>query len=326
MLSIYISFLRNKLNVSNYAVQEISWEDCLSSRWKPLLKRCFMSCLRPINLGTQFVPCGTCLGCLEDRQKVWYFRNMFEWHFNSVQAYFVTLTYDDVHLPMHDISEDGDYKWIPVIQHKDVYKFIRRLKYHIPRFRYFGISEYSPSPMLRPHFHIIIYLKSPVPLEFMVDSVVKAWSEPYSSVKDNVIIYGRPQVEELTSGRISYVTTYLLTKQYGEDKLYPLSAFPKNFQSNRPGIGDRCDNKQLRNYFDTFPFSTCMYFPDGSPMATPRYYRERLVRPTSRRFGHVLRKIQHFEMIEPDQDYLDMCSREKYRKYYLKSLKRICDE
>lgn len=248
---------------------------------------------------------------------------MMEWHFNSVQAYFVTLTYSDEFIPMSEYKQDY---MIPKLQHEDVFKFIRRLKYHIPKFRYFGISEYSPFPAVRPHYHLIIYLKEALPLEYMIESVVKSWSKPYSSRNDMTVIYGRPQVEELTSGRISYVTTYLLTKQFNEKELYPKEALPKNFQSLRPGIGDRSDCKELKKYFDDYPFSSCMFFPDGHPIVIPRYYRERMVRSTSRRFGSVLRKLQHFDRLEEDPAYLDRVSREKYIKYYLKSLKRKCNE
>lgn len=281
-----------------------------------------MSCLRPINLGSQVVPCGQCLGCLEDRQKIWYFRNMLEWHYNSNEAFFITLTYDDVHLPWID----GEVGMIPVISKNDVYGFLKRLKYHIPKFRYFGVSEYSPGPNYRPHFHIILYLEEVLSLQYVTESVLKTWSEKYTS-KGIAVPYGRVQVELLSAGRISYVTMYLLAKVFNENySELPGDFRPKSFMSRRPGIGDRSDNKQLKKFFNENPFISYMCFPDGSKMCIPRYFRDRMFSPTAKRLRSVCLKIEQSEKQMFSSEYSQLLQSQYRRKYYLKSLKRSNSE
>lgn len=247
---------------------------------------------------------------------------MLEYHYNSVSAFFITLTYDDVHIPWID----GEVGMIQVISHHDVYGFIKRLKYHIPHFRYFGVSEYSPAPVYRPHFHIILYLKEVLPLQFVTESVLKCWSDSYTS-RSIAVPIGRVQVEPLTAGRIFYVTEYLCTKIFNQSyKDLPPELLPKSFMSRRPGIGDRCDSQELKRYFIEHPFETAMLFPDGSKMAVPRYYRDRMFQPTTRRLRSCLLKITQMRKSPFSHDYSSKLEREYRRKYYLKSLKRSNSE
>lgn len=251
---------------------------------------------------------------------------MIEFTYNSVDSYFITLTYDDVHIP-YEVRDDCGYlkiRWY--LEHPDVYGFLKRLKYHLPKFRYFGVSEYSPGPQYRPHYHILLYLPSPYPLQYVTESVLKSWSEKYSS-KDIAIPYGRVQVEKVSPGRISYVTTYMLTKVFNENyNDLPLEYKPKSFMSRRPGIGDRTDNKDLRRFFRENPFVSYMCFPDGSKINIPRYYRERMFPATTKRLRSVLLKINQAEKSLIPFDYSFFLEMEYRRKYYLKSLKRSNNE
>lgn len=247
---------------------------------------------------------------------------MIEYHFNSVQAFFITLTYDDLYLPL------GKFKdlYIPLLYKKDFLSFIKRLRYHIPKFRYFGVSEYSPSPVNRPHYHFIMYLKSPLDLEYVIESVYRSWAKPYSS-KRELEPLGIINVEKLTAGRISYVTNYLLVKIFNEhyDELSQ-DVRPKAFMSRRPGIGDRLEDKQFIKYLREHPYEDTMYFPDGSPFCMPRYYRDRIYLPTTRRYKKIYNKIQNIFRPQLSDSYLYHEGREMYKKYYLKSIKRSCNQ
>lgn len=257
-----------------------------------------MSCFHPFNLGTQFVPCGKCLGCLEDRQKIWYFRNVIEFNYNSVNSFFVTLTYADEHLPLSDKFEQFDANnSFPVLDHAQFQKFVKRLRKRLPKFRYYMVSEYSPSPENRPHFHCIMYFKEIVPLETIYREVVLSWTVP-----DTKIPLGGVNIERLSFGRICYVTQYLLVKVFNDtyDDL-PQEFRPKAFMSRRPGIGDRTSHPALVQWFREHPFEGVMYFPDGSPMAIPRYFRNKMIPPTARFIVQALNRVNHMGMKIPDQ-------------------------
>lgn len=137
------------------------------------------------------VPCGHCIGCLEDMQKEWTIRMSQE--LKSVlgrPAVFVTLTYNDENLPTEEFNEKtGEVFQKPSVVKRDVQLFIKRLRkainddikrgkykgYKGP-LKYFFTSEYGPEGG-RPHYHGIIYglNKNSVAYEY----INKAWNKGF---------------------------------------------------------------------------------------------------------------------------------------------------
>lgn len=92
------------------------------------------------------VPCGQCIGCRLEHSRQWAVRMMHEaqlWESN----WFVTLTYDDDHIP-----EWGS------LRKKDFQGFINKLRKARPRtkIRYFHCGEYGDETR-RPHYHAALF-------------------------------------------------------------------------------------------------------------------------------------------------------------------------
>lgn len=285
------------------------------------------TCYRPINLGSMLVGCGSCLGCKESTQNDWYFRNMLEFKYNCCTAYFVTFTYAPEHLPYCGcLATKTD---VPSLNHPQFLAAIKRARTKLPPFRYFGVSEYSPDG--RPHYHLITYFQTPLPLQTAVESFSFAWCVP-NSVRTVPVPYGNVNVEQLTEGRIDYVTNYVLVKTFSsvfdflDDDIKP-----RSFMSRRPGIGDlsldtNSRSSNLRNFFRDNPFSSTMYFPDGSPMAMPRFFESKLLQPPTIRLRHILGRIAQTDKKPLSSEYLSLVRKKLSTKYYLKSLRRRLDE
>lgn len=92
------------------------------------------------------VPCGKCQGCLLERSRQWAVRCMHESSLHE-QNCFVTLTYDDAHLPA-----GGSL----VLEHFQ--KFMRRLRkaIHPRKVRFYHAGEYG-TQYGRPHYHAILF-------------------------------------------------------------------------------------------------------------------------------------------------------------------------
>lgn len=92
------------------------------------------------------LPCGHCPDCTRQYARQWSVRLMLESLFYE-KASFVTLTYDDSHLP-------SDRK----IHKRDVQLFLKRLRKYFSSFeiRYFGCGEYGEQTH-RPHYHLILF-------------------------------------------------------------------------------------------------------------------------------------------------------------------------
>lgn len=100
------------------------------------------------------VPCGCCDECLNDRARQWAYRILVE-AAQYKNNWFITLTYDDDHLPRSDIGA-------PTIRYKDVQLFLKLLRRQTKtKFRYLVGAEYGDKsntpPLGRPHYHIILF-------------------------------------------------------------------------------------------------------------------------------------------------------------------------
>jgi hypothetical protein len=90
-------------------------------------------------------PCGQCIPCKVNRSRVWVHRMLLEQLCHG-DSCFVTLTYDDEHLPNP-----------PQVDKKEHIKFVKRLrKYTGKNIRYFCVGEYGKEKY-RPHYHYAIY-------------------------------------------------------------------------------------------------------------------------------------------------------------------------
>ncbi len=95
---------------------------------------------------TLSLPCGQCIGCRLERSRQWAMRCMHEAQLHENNC-FITLTYDNTHLP-----SDGS------LHYKDFQLFIKRLrkKFGNTRIRYYMAGEYGEN-FGRPHFHACIF-------------------------------------------------------------------------------------------------------------------------------------------------------------------------
>jgi hypothetical protein len=91
------------------------------------------------------VPCGACIGCRLERSRQWALRCMHESKSHELTS-FLTLTYDDEHLPA-----DGS------LDHRHFQLFMKRLrKAHNGKIKFFMCGEYGDTNR-RPHYHAIVY-------------------------------------------------------------------------------------------------------------------------------------------------------------------------
>lgn len=166
-----------------------------------------MNCLTPITLPTddgkgQIVPCGRCNACLLRSRTEWAFRLRQELK-HSDYGYFITLTYDNEHLPIKECldHDTGAFVYVPTVVKRDLQLFFKRLRKRFPEciIRYYAISEYG-SERGRPHYHAILFFRCP---EIDIDN-----EEVYQKVMNSWTLGHEVTVSPVTEGRILYITTY----------------------------------------------------------------------------------------------------------------------
>lgn len=181
------------------------------------------------------IPCRHCLGCSIDYSREWANRMCLELQ-DSKKAIFVTLTYNDEHVPKTDNGQ-------LTLSVRDTQLFFKRLrkKFDVP-IRYYLVGEYGKRFTKRPHYHAIIYglgLSDFVDLKFHKITErgdILYISETFANIWQN----GFCDLADVNYKTCAYVARYTLKKHYGFNKHELNGALPEfNTSSRRPGIGLR---------------------------------------------------------------------------------------
>lgn len=213
-----------------------------------------------------FVPCGRCPACVVGSAHEWRVRLQEELR-SCNSAFFITLTYDDDSLPIQDVSGITGYSVVcPVVSKRDVQLFLKRLrkKFRTSKIRYFLVSEYGPTT-LRPHYHAIFFNLpySGSDISFVTAKVNKELREIWN--------HGNILVDNVTYGRISYVTKYLCSVT----DLPPYLPKPFRLMSRRPGIGYNYLLQSNRIFWHRSTLSN--FYPQGNlKLRLPRFYKDKI--------------------------------------------------
>lgn len=225
------------------------------------------------SLATNFVsiPCGQCIGCRLDRSVNWAVRIMHESRMHEYSS-FVTLTYDDEHLPY------GGTLHYPHFQ-----LFMKRLRkrFEPHKLRFFMCGEYGDA-FGRPHYHAAIFgaafadrypwRKSSAGFQLYRSRLLEAaWD------------LGGAEIGDLSFESAAYVARYCTKKITGKEadghyaKLVPetgeiISLVPEFARmSLKPGIG--------ASWFDKYGDHAIEHefvIMDGRKLPVPKFYKSRM--------------------------------------------------
>lgn len=269
-----------------------------------------MNCATPILLRHPHtkepmeVPCGNCISCRVNRQSDLIFYGTREIQTQYKKGFansMVTLTYNDLHLPL---SHSGH----PTLRKKDVQLFLKRLRKYISnhykelklpqnhKFKYMYSGEYGGQTN-RPHYHIIFFGLSKTQLTHILPKVWKSGLFEFSTKKEKIVM-GRPEIEVLDSGGLRYVTKYI-TKGYKgkawKKTLEHLGIEPE-FICRSQKIGYEWIEQHAEEIIENEGF----YNKDGKRQMVPRLVRKKLgIKPD-------LEKIQNAILEQAKKDGLTM--------------------
>ena len=171
------------------------------------------------------VPCGRCVNCRRNKSFRWSRRLLMESDgVPSDDMCFLTLTYDDEHLP-----PDGE------LHYEHVQKWLKRLRKQCPRpLRFFLCGEYGDL-FDRPHWHIILF-----GYDFFTGSKVAGYSEDgtplfHNSMIDKSWTFGFAEFGMVTPASIQYVAGYVTKKLKADRCNHKVQPFVR--MSLKPGIG-----------------------------------------------------------------------------------------
>lgn len=253
------------------------------------------------------IPCGQCIGCRIMQREDWTTRIEMEARcYPKDQVWFITLTYDDNHVPgmitkTGEIMRKVQYTWRPgaerpesvqILLYTDIQAFLKRLRKATgARLRYFCAGEYGEKTA-RPHYHMILYGWKPDDLE----SIYKKRCNGYFTSKKMAELWGMGQIQiaQAVPETYRYVAGYVTKKMYeiNEKKAnnyYDLGQ-PKPFakMSLKPGIGDQWYKEHKEEIWKA-GYIQCK---NGKHARIPRYYEKQMEAEDPQRLWEIKRERQ----------------------------------
>lgn len=282
------------------------------------------------------IPCGRCIGCRLQRRKQWADRAVLELPYHDSNL-FITLTYDDDHLPYaKGYANDGSILMTPTLVKKDLQNFWKNLRRAFPeqKIRYLACGEYGTSVehTHRSHYHAIVFgLSLPDLVPFKKNELGDFLYT--SKTLENIWKKGFCLVGEATHESIGYVAGYVAKKKYGKDAaIYEQLGIVPEFltMSRKPGLARQYYEDHKKDLFE----KTKYFFPtrDNVGSACPsRYFNdlfEHDFNPTDVQLRKERLKKEYNDKIamkleKASFDYLDLLVSEEYTKEkQILSLKR----
>ena len=269
--------------------------------------------VRSLNL-----PCGQCIGCRLERSRQWAMRCMHEAQLHQNNC-FITLTYDNEHLP-----SDGS------LHYRDFQLFIKRLRKFIgsAKIRYYMAGEYGEN-FGRPHFHACIF-----GYDFNDKKLWKrssSGSNLYRSENLELLWpFGYSSIGDVNFESAAYVARYIMKKQTGKEseKYYQycdlktgeiINITPEfNKMSLKPGIGAEWYKKYKS---DVYPHDYVVV--RGKKMKPPKAYDKLYKKSNPYEYDELLYNREKNAKLNPDnQDPKRLDAKRQILQSRLSLLKR----
>lgn len=165
--------------------------------------------------------CGQCLPCRINRSRLWAWRQFLESMLHEENG-FVTLTYDEEHLPADR-----------ALVKRDLQLFLKRLRKAVDpiRVRYFAVGEYGEDSK-RPHYHLTLFGMSRFSVHDSVDGPITG-----EEVVKRCWPFGYSLLAEFNEATAQYVSRYVVKhlKDRKAGNVFPIPEFAT--MSLRPGLG-----------------------------------------------------------------------------------------
>lgn len=252
------------------------------------------------------IACGQCIGCRLSRAEMWSLRCKHEAMFHEENC-FLTLTYDDDHLPRFE-----------TIEKEALQAFIKRLRKRLgdKKVRYYAVGEYG-SQTQRPHYHVCLFGHEFEDQQFFKktrkdsriytsETLSKLWPFGFSSIGElNKFSagYAARYCTKILHGAIGDAK-YLVVNEHGEIIFEREKEFA--IMSRRPGLGfewyQRYKEETYRDDFIIF---------NGRKCSVPRYYDKLYALEDPERYAEVVAK----RLEKVDQESEDRLWQREYCTY-----------
>lgn len=221
------------------------------------------------------LPCGQCIGCRLKYTRDWACRMMAELQYHD-RACFITLTYDDEHVPFVWFR-DGDHELqaAMTLEKRDLQLFMKRLrkKFKDVTVRFYACGEYG-SQTHRPHYHAIIYGVDFSQDRYFWNRSKTGFNYYRSPTLECLWPNGHSLVCDVSFDTCAYVARYVTKKMNGKNReFYEYFNISPEFStmSLKPGIGRQYYEDHKHELYEKM-YMVLKDSNGGKKVSTPRYF------------------------------------------------------
>lgn len=212
--------------------------------------------IRPIAQRMFLCGCGKCIPCLMAEQRDWAFRLQLQAEVSET-AYFITLTYDDEHLPQDNVVQKSEIQRFMNTLRKKLERVCKERSATVPKLSYYAVGEYGKKSN-RAHYHMMLF-----------NMPIHSLGDMYRLVSD-VWQRGFVKVEFCSSQNSNYLCKYMTKLDPREHKVKPF-----RLMSRRPAIGyEYFLRPEILEYINR-PDVISLRFRDGRNHRIPRSVRRK---------------------------------------------------
>ena len=200
------------------------------------------------SLKYEMIPCGKCWACRLNYSAEWATRIMLESKKND-HNYFITLTYDDEHVPK---NKHGFQVLVP----NDTSAFIKSLRKPFERkgikgIKYFLAGEYGPTTR-RPHYHMIL-MHCPLDINQFYDTHIDSQFKEHWKSPEIEKHWGKGMVDICAAewSTAAYVARYCTKKIFDNTEEYKKRDMQPEFVRMSKGIGMDYFYENAESIYDT---------------------------------------------------------------------------
>lgn len=254
--------------------------------------------------------CRNCIGCRQDRARAWALRCVHESLLHERNC-FVTLTYDDEHLP-----NDGGLD----VRHWQL--FAKRLRKAIGPFRFYHCGEYGEKTR-RPHYHALLFGQD-LAGDWMLLRHQNGSDVYTSRLLQQTWGLGEASIDHLNYSTAEYVTRYCMKKLNGNlgAETYgtlrpPYATMSRGGRTGLGGIGSTWFDKY---YTDVYPSDEVVHA--GRKFRPPKYYDDKLAQKLGPEALEALRVKRLTHMNKENSTHQRLKVREKVQLARMKAYDR----
>lgn len=271
------------------------------------------------------VPCGKCYNCKVRRIAQWSFRLQKELEV-STSAYFVTLTYDNDHVPIvsgrypmtlcKNSKQNAELADSEGRTDRSLQAFFKRLRYYETENRlqfdrknkklqvrkpikYYACGEYGHRRK-RSHYHIILFNVG------YISSIRKAWATAIveKGVTIDYIPFGSVDIQDdVNSTNIEYTLKYICKTDGKAGSMGNDNRIPE-FSLMSKGLGKNFITPQIESFYNRRLDLAYVINEKGHKISMPKYYVNKMMTEETKedRIGYIKRGMEEAEAKDKTTD------------------------